>query len=58
MDEFLRCKEFFHPLTIQHIPRAQNPMADELARGVWNQPYAMVYVDSISPRWLSDQESA
>ena len=57
MEEFLQCKEFFHPFTIQHIPRAQNTMADKLARGARNQPAAMVYVDSIPPRWLLDQES-
>ena len=45
MEEFLRCKEFFHPFTIQHILRAQNIMADKLARGARNQPSAMVYVD-------------
>nr|VDD45122.1 unnamed protein product [Brassica oleracea] len=58
MEEFRRCKEFFHPFTIQHILRAQNTMADKLARGDRNQPSAMVYVDSIPPRWLLDQESA
>ncbi|CDY39338.1 BnaC05g10410D [Brassica napus] len=57
MEEFLRCKEFFHPLTIQYIPRAQNTMADKLARGARNQPAAMVYVDLIPPRWLLDHES-
>ncbi|CAG7901165.1 unnamed protein product, partial [Brassica rapa] len=45
-------------ITIQHIPRAQNTMADKLARGARNQPAAMVYVDSIPPRWLLDQESS
>ena len=58
MEEFLQCKEFFHPFTIQHIPRAQNTMAGKLARGAKNQPAAMVYVDSIPPRWLLDQKSA
>ena len=57
IEEFLRFKEFFHPLTIQHIPRAQNKMADKLARGARNQPYAIVYVDSIFSRWLLDHES-
>ena len=58
MEEFLRCKELFHNFTIQHIPRAQNILADKLVRGARTSPSAMVYVDSISPRWLSDQESS
>ncbi|XP_048615605.1 uncharacterized protein LOC125588344 [Brassica napus] len=57
MEEFLRCKEYFPTFTIQHIPRAQNTMADKLARGARTQPSVMVYVDSIPPRWLSAQES-
>ncbi|XP_013607712.1 PREDICTED: uncharacterized protein LOC106314381 [Brassica oleracea var. oleracea] len=57
MEEFLRCKECFPTFTIQHIPRAQNTMADKLARGVRTQPSAIVYVDSVSPKWLSAQES-
>lgn len=56
MEEFLRCKEFFLNFTIQHIPRAQNTLADKLARGARTSPSAMVYVDSVPPRWLSDQE--
>jgi len=47
MEEFLRCKEYFSTFTIQHIPRAQNTMADKLARGARTQPSAMVYVDSV-----------
>ena len=50
IEEFLRSKEFFHPFIIQHIPRAQNTMADKLARCARNQPYTMVYVDSIPPK--------
>lgn len=57
MEEFLRCKEYFSTFTIQHIPRAQNTMADKLARGARTQPSAMVYVDSDLPRWFSAQES-
>ncbi|XP_048623703.1 uncharacterized protein LOC125592528 [Brassica napus] len=58
MEEFLRCKEFFLNFTIQHIPRALNTLADKLARGDRTSPSAMVYVDSVSPRWLSDQRSS
>ena len=50
MEEFMRGMEFFHPFTIQHIPMAQNTIADKLARGARNQLAAMVYVDSIPPR--------
>ena len=56
MEEFLRCKEYLPTFTIQHIPRAQNTMADKLARAK-TEPSAMVYVDSIPPRWLSVPES-
>ena len=31
-------------------------MVDKLARGAKNLSYAMVYVDLVSPRWLSDPE--
>ena len=41
-----------------HIPRAQNIMADKIARCARNQPAAMVYVDLIPSRWLFDQKSA
>ncbi|KAL0695279.1 hypothetical protein Bca4012_062459 [Brassica carinata] len=58
MEKFLRCKEFFQTFTIQHIPRGKNTTADQLARGAHNLPSAMVYVDSVLPRWLSDQDSA
>ncbi|KAF3488736.1 hypothetical protein F2Q69_00055234 [Brassica cretica] len=36
----------------------QNVLADKLARGARTSPSAMVYVDSVLPKWLSDQESS
>ena len=42
----------------QHILRAQNILADKLARGARILPSSMVYVDSVLSRWLSDQESS
>ena len=56
MEEFLRCKELFLNFTIQHIPRAQNTLADKLARGARTSLFAMVYVDYVPSRWLSDHE--
>nr|VDD00663.1 unnamed protein product [Brassica oleracea] len=35
-EEFLRCKIFFHPFTIQHIPMAQSTMTDKLTQGAKN----------------------
>ena len=58
IEEFLRCKEYFPTFTIQHVPKAQNTIADKLARGAMTQPSALVYVDSVPPRWLSVPESA
>ena len=56
MEEFLRCKDYFSNFFIQHIPRAQNTMADKLARGARDLPSTKVYVDSVLPRWLSRPE--
>ncbi|CAF1828637.1 unnamed protein product [Brassica napus] len=49
MEEFCRSKTFFPNFKIRHIPRAQNTMADKLARGVRSSPSAMLYVDSSPP---------
>ncbi|KAL0722237.1 hypothetical protein Bca4012_036836 [Brassica carinata] len=53
MEEFSRSKIFFPSFKIIHIPRAQNTMADKLARGARSSPSTMLYVDSRSPVWLS-----
>lgn len=50
MEEFLQCKEFFPNFTIQHILKAQNTLADELAQDARISPSAMVYVNSVPPR--------
>ena len=54
MDEFCRSKTFFPNFKIRHIPRAQNTMADKLARGTKSSLSAMLYVDSSPPAWLSN----
>ena len=54
MEEFSRSKTFFPSFKITHIPRAQNTMADKLARGAQSSPSAMLYVDSTPPVWLHE----
>ncbi|CAG7894338.1 unnamed protein product [Brassica rapa] len=57
MEEFLRCKESFHPFTIYYILMAQNIMTDKLTRDIKKKPSAINYFDSIPPKWLLDQKS-
>ena len=57
MEEFCRSKNFFPNFKITHISRANNTMADKLARGARSSPSAMLYVDSIPPVWLSAPSS-
>ena len=54
LEEFNRSKIFFSEFRIRHIPRAQNTLADELARGARSFPSAMLYVDSTPPIWFSE----
>ena len=54
MEEFRRSKCFFPYFRIRRIPRAQNTLADKLARGAMNSPSAMRYVDYIPPVWLAE----
>ena len=56
MEEFLRSKTFVPIFKIRHIPRAQNTMADKLARGAMSSPLAMLYVDSSPPVWFTEPE--
>ena len=58
MDEFLRCKEFFSDFLYPTYPKGKNKMMDKLARGARKIPSAMVYVDSVPPKWLTDLESS
>nr|VDD35738.1 unnamed protein product [Brassica oleracea] len=52
--EFCCSKTFFPNFKIRHIPRAQNTIADKLARGARSSASAMLYVDSLHPTWLSN----
>ena len=52
IEEFNRSKIFFSHFRIRHILRAQNTLADKLARGARSSPSALLYVDSIPPVWL------
>ena len=53
MEEFNRSKTFFSHFRIRHILRAQNTLADKLARGARSSPSALLYVDSTPPVWLA-----
>ena len=53
MEEFNRSKMFFPYFRIRHILRAQNTLADKLARGARSSPSALLYVDSTPPVWLA-----
>ncbi|XP_033143229.1 uncharacterized protein LOC117132603 [Brassica rapa] len=53
IEEFNRSKTFFLQFRIRHILRAQNTLADKLARGARSSPSALLYVDSIPPVWLA-----
>ena len=54
MEEFCRSKTFFPNFMLRHISKAQNTMADKLARGARSSPSAILYVDSLPPVWLSE----
>ena len=54
MEELCRSKTFFPNFKIIHILRAQNIMVDKVAHGARNSPSVMLYVDSLSPVWLSE----
>ncbi|XP_018453644.2 uncharacterized protein LOC108824751 [Raphanus sativus] len=54
LEEFQRSKTFFPTFTIRHIPRAQNQVADRLARGARRSPSAVFYVDTMPPAWFSE----
>ncbi|KAF2542333.1 hypothetical protein F2Q68_00032344 [Brassica cretica] len=53
-DNMLLC----HGLILRHMSQTDTHAYDKLARGARNLPSAMVYVDSIPPRWLTGLESA
>ena len=50
-------RNFFRTFSIQHIPTAKNTMTDKLTHGARNLPYAIIYVDLVFPKWLTDLES-
>ncbi|KAL0662057.1 hypothetical protein Bca4012_098894 [Brassica carinata] len=52
MEEFNRSKTFFPHFRIRHILRAQNTLADKLARGARSSPLSLLYVDSVSSVWF------
>ena len=52
MEELFCSKIFFPNFKISHISRAQNTMADKLARAVKSSPSVMLYVDSLPTAWL------
>ena len=53
MEGFNPSKIVFLHFQIKHIPRAQNTLADKLARGAKSSPSSMFYVDSVLPVWLA-----
>ena len=49
MEEFIHSKTFFPDFRIRHISRAQNILADKLARDARSSSSAMLYVNSSPP---------
>ena len=54
LEKFNRNKTLFPDFRIRHILRAQDILADKLARGARSSLSAMFYADSILLVWLSE----